>query len=55
MNGFVNWYTRNYEAITWFIIGWLSLDLLHEFARGNWIGCLFDIALIWINVHLVRK
>lgn len=55
MNSIVTWYQRNYIEITWFIIGWLSLDLVREFGQGNWPGVLFDAVLIAINYQLNKR
>jgi len=55
MNRFVQWYTRNYLEITWFIIGWLSFSLLLDFSKGDWAQCLFDIFLIAVNWVFVRR
>jgi len=55
MNAVVTWYQRNYIEITWFIIGWLSLDLIREFGVGNYPGVLFDVALIALNYYLNKK
>jgi hypothetical protein len=55
MNSIVRWYRNNYIEITWFIIGWLSLDLMQEFSRGNLPGVLFDAVLIALNYHLNKR
>jgi hypothetical protein len=55
MDSIVRWYQRYYTEITWFIIGWLSLDLIHEFSRGNWPGVVFDIILITLNYQLNKR
>ena len=55
MDSIVRWYRNNCVEITWFIIGWLSLDLLQEFSRGNWGGMLLDAVLIALNYHLNKS
>ena len=55
MNRFIAWYTRNYEAITWFLIGFMFFALLVDFSKGDWSGCLFDVVVIVANVFFVRK
>jgi hypothetical protein len=55
MNIIVGWYQRYYTEITWFIIGWLALDLVHEFATGNYSGMVFDAVLIALNYFLSRR
>ena len=49
MSGFRNWYVRNQDAITWFIIGWLSLSCVDNLARGNYIWAAVDAAIVFIN------
>lgn len=55
LDNFVNWYRRNDIEITWFIIGFLAMDLLVQLGRGNWIGCLISAALITLNYKLVKR
>jgi len=55
MDSIVRWYQQNYTEITWFIIGWLSLDMLHEFSRGNYEGMAVDMILIILNYFLHKK
>ena len=55
MNSIQQWYLHNVTEITWFIIGWLSLDLLHDLGQGNYIGVLIDAALIVLNYSLSKK
>lgn len=46
MNKFKTWYVTNQDAITWFLIGWISSSGLYELARGEyvWAAVLFVIA-----------
>jgi hypothetical protein len=46
MEQFRNWYVRNQDAITWFIIGFLTMQGLNELAKGDyvWAGISFMIA-----------
>lgn len=46
------WYLVNQTKITWFIIGWLSLNILFELSHGNYIGALISAGLIWLNLAL---
>lgn len=55
MDKFINWYNTYYNEISWFIIGWLSLDLLHDFGQRNWLGMLIDAILIFINYSFYRN
>jgi hypothetical protein len=49
MGQFRNWYIRNQDAITWFIIGVLSMSCLHSFSKGDYIWAAIDIAIIYGN------
>ena len=55
MNALQRWWYHYNTEITWFLIGWLSLDLIQEFARGNLPGMVFDAALIALNYYLNLK
>ena len=55
MDAIVQWYRRYNVEITWFIIGWLSLDLVSEFGQGNLGGVVFDAVLIALNYHLNKR
>ena len=54
MSGFRNWYVRNQDAITWFIIGWLSLSCIDSLVRGSYIWAAFDAAIVFINYKLAN-
>lgn len=49
-----DWYVRNQDAITWFLIGWLSLAMLRALGDGQYIWAAIDAALIWVN-YALRK
>lgn len=55
MNGLLNWYTRYYAEITWFIIGWLAMCTLVDFGKGDMLSVIFDLALIALNYFLYRR
>jgi hypothetical protein len=55
MNKFRQWYWRNSTEITWFLMGWLAMCLLEDFARGNWIGVVWDAALICLNLAVNNR
>ena len=54
MNSFKNWYSYNQDAISWFIIGWLSLACLDALSEGSYIWALINAGLIWLN-YSMRK
>jgi hypothetical protein len=56
MNKFKQWYVTNQDAITWFLIGWLTMQGLNELARGDyvWAGISFVIAYLNYMLNRVR-
>jgi hypothetical protein len=49
---FREWYVRNQDAITWFIIGWLTFAGIDNFINGQYIWCLINLGLAFINYKL---
>jgi hypothetical protein len=49
MNAFKQWYIRNQDAITWFLIGWLTMGGLDSLAQGNYIWAAVSFALAYVN------
>ncbi len=49
MNSFRDWYVRNQDAITWFIIGFLAFGMLLNLAEGDYVWALVSAGLIWLN------
>jgi hypothetical protein len=56
MNKFKTWYVTNQDAITWFLIGWLTMQGLNELAKGDyvWAGISFVIAYLNYMLNRVR-
>jgi len=54
MEKFRFWYLINQTKITWFITGWLSLNILNELSRGDYVGALISAGLIWLNLALTK-
>jgi hypothetical protein len=52
MEKFKNWYVRNQDAITWFLIGWFSMQGLHEFTKGDYVWAAVSFVLAYINYRL---
>lgn len=48
-----NWYVRNQDAITWFLIGWLSLAGLDALLEGRYFWALFNAVLVFVNYKLI--
>lgn len=49
MNAFHDWYVRNQDAITWFLIGWLVYAGFDCLARGSYGWAAFDFVLAYVN------
>ena len=47
-----NWYVRNQDAITWFVIGFLIMPTVGSLAQGNYGSASIGAFLIWINYKL---
>ena len=54
MSQFRNWYVRHQDAITWFVIGWLTLSMLDNIIQQNYIWAVVQAVLIWINYKLSK-
>ena len=54
MNSFKNWYVGNQDAITWFIIGFLTMGMFESIAAGEYGSAAFSAALIIVNVGMVK-
>jgi hypothetical protein len=49
-----NWYVSNQDAITWFIIGILTMTMLNSIALGNYGWAAISAFFIWTN-YVLRK
>lgn len=49
-----NWYIRNQDAITWFIIGWLTFGGLDNLASGNYFWAAVNAVLIYANYQFTK-
>jgi hypothetical protein len=54
-DNFRQWYLRNYEAITWFLIGFITLNMLNNLERGNYSGAVLDAFIIAANYFFVSR
>ena len=52
MNKIKQFFYRNKTEITWFLIGFLTLDGLQALGRGDYVGALISFALVYINYKL---
>jgi hypothetical protein len=54
MNKFRQWYVDNQDAITWFIIGWLTFAMLDNIVQQQYTWAVVQAVLIWINYKLSK-
>jgi hypothetical protein len=54
MNKFREWYVGNQDAITWFLIGVLTVTGLHELAKGDYVWAGISFVIAYAN-YLVRR
>ena len=54
MNKFKQWYVTNQDAITWFLIGWMTMQGLNELAKGNYVWAAVSFALAYVNYIFCR-
>jgi hypothetical protein len=52
MSGFRDWYSRNQDAITWFLIGWLTFAGLDQLGKGNLGWAALDFGLAYFNYKM---
>jgi hypothetical protein len=54
MSQFRNWYVRNQDAITWFLIGWCTFAGLADLIDGKFVWAALNFAIAYIN-YTFRK
>jgi uncharacterized membrane protein YadS len=47
-----NWYVSNQDAITWFVIGFLTMAMFNSIALGTYGWAVISAFLIWTNYKL---
>jgi hypothetical protein len=55
MNRFIRWYQCYYTEITWFIIGWLVMDLLNNLGKEQYTDALIDLGIVALNFVFWRQ
>ena len=50
-----SWYLSNYEAITWFLIGWLCFGGFIDFGQGNYTSALLLWGIAFVNYIFVKR
>jgi hypothetical protein len=54
MSNFRNWYVRNQDMITGFIMGWLCMSCIDNISRGNYIWAALEAGLVYVNYKMGR-
>lgn len=52
MNSFRDWYIRNQDAITWFLIGLLTAGMVEQLSRGDYFWAAVSAALVVANYKM---
>ena len=55
MDNFRYWWYKNNERITWFLIGWLTLQGFDAANRGDWSGAAINWGVAVINYFLNKR
>lgn len=55
MNKFRDWYLRNYNEITWFLIGFLVMAGLTDLGDGNYTGAVISFGIAYINYIFSKR
>lgn len=49
MNAFRDWYIRNQDAISWFLIGLLTGQGLDQLLRGHYVSAAVSFGIAYLN------
>jgi hypothetical protein len=49
MDSLRNWYIRNQDAITWFVIGWLVYAGLDSLVEERYVSAMLNFFLAYVN------
>jgi hypothetical protein len=55
IENFRNWYIRNSNEITWFLIGFLTMSGLFALSTGNYTSAALNFVLAWANYALNKR
>ena len=55
MEKFRQWYLRNYNEITWFLIGFLIMGALVDLGQQDYVGALLCLGIAFVNYLFVRN
>lgn len=52
MNVVKRWFVCNQDAITWFIIGWMTFSGFIDLGAHNYVTAVFDFVIVYANYKL---
>ena len=52
---FIEWCRYHQSEITWWLIGWLSMAVIDDIVRENYIWAIVDAGLIYLNYKLYKE
>lgn len=55
LDNFREWYLKNQNEITWFIIGFLIAAAISSFSKGEYADMAFSLVLAWANYFLNKQ
>lgn len=55
MRQFLDWYYDNFEAITWFIMGFLTMGGIVRLEHGQYDEALLEFVLVGINYWMLKR
>ena len=55
INKFFKWYETHYTQISWFLLGWLTLAALDDFARSQWGNMSLNLGFIALNYFMYSR
>jgi hypothetical protein len=55
LTNFRNWYLKNQNEITWFLIGFLIAAAVYSFSKGEYEDAGFSLLMAFANYYLNRK
>jgi hypothetical protein len=55
MHNFKMWYIRNATEITWFIIGWMTVEGFNSLAKADYVNASISLGLAFLNYMLYKR
>ena len=55
LDNFRRWYLKNFNEITWFLIGWLMLAGISSFFHGDYLNAAIALFIAFVNYTFVKR